>query len=459
LLAKWLPREKSKTFSALVPFIIRSLYTQQEPDALGARRQYRKHVSEMNRVLETTEVKMCGKTWATIEPGKVPGKCLMKNRVAFYNQTKKNKNSRVARSTDPDRIKCAENFKGHMKKVETGEATIKGANVVYPHEVVREITKLVEWRVEFEECKTVRKNDHYDPEYWRCNDSEESARLLAEKRQRLVDAEPAEDKAARLQRLQEIDDQLQLLEAQWKAIRKEFEGPMSLRRVLPICDFSGSMEGVPMSVSLALGILISELSSETFRNCIIPFSETPKWIELVEGMKLREKIKQLMDDGSWNMNTNFEAAYRLVLDRMIERKTPVGEEPEDILVFTDMGFDDAVCYRVRCRGDAPVEPLPKWATLVERFKGDFLKASEMVHGVDSPFQWTPPRLVIWNLRAEYKDYQARATEPGVLQLSGWSPSALKVLTSGINVQTPYEGFREIIDDARYAPIWKALQRS
>ena len=167
-----------------------------------------------------------------------------------------------------------------------------------------------------------------------------------------------------------------------------------------------------------------------------------------------------MDDGSWNMNTNFEAAYRLVLDRMIERKTPVGEEPEDILVFTDMGFDDAVCYRVRCgHDDEPVEPVPKWATLVERFKEDFSKASEMVHGVDSPFQWTPPRLVIWNLRAEYKDYQARATEPGVLQLSGWSPSALKVLTSGINVQTPYEGFREIMDDERYTPIWKALQRS
>jgi len=40
-----------------------------------------------------------------------------------------------------------------------------------------------------------------------------------------------------------------------------------------------------------------------------------------------------------------------------------------------------------------------------------------------------------------------------VQLSGWSPNVLKVLEKGrVNVQTPYEGMRAILDDERYGKI-------
>jgi hypothetical protein len=60
-----------------------------------------------------------------------------------------------------------------------------------------------------------------------------------------------------------------------------------------------------------------------------------------------------------------------------------------------------------------------------------------------------PRIVIWNLRAAFKEYQAKADRQGVLALAGWSPSAMKVLTSGIQVSTPYESMRAVLDDPRY----------
>jgi len=58
--------------------------------------------------------------------------------------------------------------------------------------------------------------------------------------------------------------------------------------------------------------------------------------------------------------------------------------------------------------------------------------------------------VIWNVRAEFKDFHAKADQEGVVQLSGWSPSILKALqTGGVQVQTPYQGMRQILDDKRY----------
>ncbi len=60
-----------------------------------------------------------------------------------------------------------------------------------------------------------------------------------------------------------------------------------------------------------------------------------------------------------------------------------------------------------------------------------------------------PRIVIWNLRAAFKEYHAKADRKGVLALAGWSPSALKVLADGIKVTTPYESMRAVLDDKRY----------
>jgi hypothetical protein len=64
--------------------------------------------------------------------------------------------------------------------------------------------------------------------------------------------------------------------------------------------------------------------------------------------------------------------------------------------------------------------------------------------------------VVWNLRAEYKDFHAKADQEGVVQLSGWSPAILKALQmGGVQVMTPFQGMRSILDDARYDPVRKA----
>jgi hypothetical protein len=129
----------------------------------------------------------------------------------------------------------------------------------------------------------------------------------------------------------------------------------------------------------------------------------------------------------------------------------VGEEPEDLIVLTDMGFDAAVRMRDSYDSDEEEEESSEWKGQLAMIREAFQKAGEEVWGTGQG--WKPPRIVIWNLRAAFNDFHARSNQDGVLQLSGWSPSMLKALQAkGIQVRTPYEGMRQILDNERYDPI-------
>jgi hypothetical protein len=124
----------------------------------------------------------------------------------------------------------------------------------------------------------------------------------------------------------------------------------------------------------------------------------------------------------------------------------VGEEPEDLIVLTDMGFDAA--SMIRNVNSNYIEPQPYQ---LEAIRTAFKEAGEKVWGKGKG--WNPPRIVIWNLRVEYDDFHATADQDGVVQLSGWSPNVLKVLEKGrVEVRTPYETMRTILDDKRYGKI-------
>ncbi len=278
------------------------------------------------------------------------------------------------RSIKDDRVKCAANFKAHLEQVLVGKATVKGSGTVFPHEITRRITGA-------------------------------------------------------------SGDEEALLNAQWSAIRDGVTGKPGVAKCVPMCDFSGSMEGLPMDIAAALGILLSEVNHPAFRDYVLTFDAKPQWLHFPAAATLKEKVA-ITKRSPWGMNTNFEAALQLILDRMVEHKVPVGEEPENLVVFTDMGFDAATT----------VAPGAGWETLLETFQRRFKAAGG----------WSLPRIVVWNLRAAYKDYHATADQEGVLMLSGWSPSCMKVITEGVQVQTPYEGMRALLDAARYDAVREVL---
>lgn len=377
LLAKWLPREDSKM--KLQAMYFASILFPDIPEGPDRFCAYRKAISAINKKLNTTEITMCGGKWADLEPGKIPGRCMLKNRKAFLYQNNKSKKE----PTNEDRIACKDKFLAHI----TGGGKVHAAGTVYPHEIASRM---------------------YNASTSICDEEEK------------------------------------VLEAQWASIREEVAAAGGLRKVVPMCDFSGSMNGTPFDVSLALGILISEINNEAFRDHIITFDSTPNWLSFKDCKSLKEKILKTHSYGE-GLSTDFQKACDLILERLVECKVPVEDAPEDLLVFTDMGFD-AACGSTSSYYTSNiyshVVKTKSWQTHCQMIRESFEK-----HG------YKMPRIVIWNLRAQYKDFHAKADEEGVVLLSGWSPSVLKAIQgNGIQNQTPYQALRHILDDERYDAV-------
>ena len=396
LLAKWAPREKSHG-APLAKRLAKRLFA----DSLVVSEKlkaYRKMVSALNKHIDTVEIKMCDRHFADIEPGHVPGRALQKYRRAFLNEASTWQDGKRIqrpggdeRSTEYDRVEAARHFSEHFAAGAKGDVILKGADTVYPHEVVEAV--------------------------YQSHDISESERNL---------------------RL-----------GQWLAFVAKAKEGGALKNCLAMCDFSGSMDGLPKMVSLALGLLIAEVSGT---NKILTFDSEPKWHTFEPDHNLYQKVASIGDIGQ-GLSTDFQKAMDLVLQDIKERRVKPEDVVKDLIVFTDMGWDEACSSSEQSpftgndyRNNVKTK---EWQTHIQMIRENFRRAGEDLHGV--PF--VPPRIVIWNLRAEYSDFHARADEEGVVMLSGWSPALFKVLQEkGVEVLTPYAALRLQLDDPMYQPV-------
>jgi hypothetical protein len=416
LAAKWAPREGSK-YGKIAKKLANVLFPLQLVDTYSSQmRHYRQLVAEMNAKLNTVEIKMCGDQWGTIEPAKVPGRAGKLYNRAFLNLP----SSYHAKGTSPSRAKfrhpdnqmrneCRKHFEEHYAKAAKGEAKVHGADTLFPHEVVKKAF--------------------------------EGKRL-----------QPAE---------------LDHLNAVWLQMVAKAKACGGLGRTLFMSDFSGSMESssvgdIPYWVSMALGILGSQVCSEEFQDRLMTFDSTPTWHVFPKGANLVERVATLINSRMGRgLSTDFQKAMDLVLTTLKENRTKPGQEPENLVVLTDMGWDEACSssetssytgnhYRY-------VVKTAPWQTHLEMIQEAFKRAGEDMWGPGQGFQ--PPRIVIWNLAASPQtDYHAKADVPGVALLSGWSPSQFEILQKeGPRQLTAYEILRMELDHPRYEPIRERIR--
>ncbi len=420
LCAKWAPREKANP--PLTKALANTMFPQ-ETKISSRLARYRSIVSRLNRRLDTTEIKMCARTFADIDPARVPGRCLAKNMKAFLNEPKTGRGLR--HPDDKDRMDARQHFKDYFDAAKEGKLTVKAANVVYPHEIIKRIaipgSSLAMRLGGALGCAT-------DPQ------------------------PPSEAEAAGLC-------------AQWDAIVKAAREAGGLGRSLAMCDFSGSMLSAPSAkdtpfwVSMAMGLLISELTTDEFKDTFLTFDTNPT-LHTVKGQTIFERVAAIGDIGQ-GLSTDFQKAMDLVLATLKAKRCRPGQEPKDLIVITDMAWDQACAsnqtsvytghsYRHVVKTDG-------WQTHIQMIREAFRRAGEDMWGEGNGFQ--PPRIVIWNVAATSKDFHAKSDEEGVIMLAGWSPSLFKVLTTeGARVQTPMEALRTQIDDPRYNPIRERLRQ-
>ena len=127
LVGKWAPRENSK-FKWLA-LLIATKYSNLVNDSLLSKKQrliqYRHAISNLNKLLDTTQIKQCSQNWAMINFNNVTSITMNKQTLAF-NYVYKNGN---IRGNNQDRIQCAENLKTFVNEIKNSNKTINGKNV------------------------------------------------------------------------------------------------------------------------------------------------------------------------------------------------------------------------------------------------------------------------------------------------------------------------------------------
>jgi len=197
---------------------------------------------------------------------------------------------------------------------------------------------------------------------------------------------------------------------------------MTLASLIPMCDVSGSMSGIPMIVAIALSILLSEICHENFRDLVLSFSSDPVWEDLKGCTGLCDKVRKLQCS-NWGMSTDFYKAFTRIA-KIVEDNGISVEDTPDMVVFSDMQFDASLGGSSYGYGGGAK---PKsWNTMHKRIVKMFNDLGMRMDGAPR----TPPKIVYWNLRSDTVDYPAAADQEGVATMSGYSPSLMKFFISG-----------------------------
>ena len=210
-----------------------------------------------------------------------------------------------------------------------------------------------------------------------------------------------------------------LIEAQWNTIKKGIQELNTFKNVTAIVDVSGSMNGTPMMVAIALGILVAECTTGCYHGEVITFHENPSWYKL-HGNNLCEQVN-ILKNAPWGGSTNMKSVFDLILSKAIAAKLEPDEMVKTLFIFTDMQFDS--CDRNN-----------KWNTTFQQAKNNFESAG-----------YAFPNIICWNLRTSVtKSLPVSQNEEGYSMLSGFSCELLKCLLNGEDI-TPLKSMLHILE--------------
>jgi hypothetical protein len=285
LVSKWIPREKSKygwiyKLMAHKYYYLTSEEMNQHKKTQTVYKQFRKTISQLNNYIDTTQIKMAGQNWSSIDFNRVTSKTMHINKLAFMNRTKSN----TERKNNDDRRQCAENLSSYIKEVQNGDTNkkIHGKRVNVYELVKSALTQKTQ------EEQTITNLQ------WKDNATQNHA---------LGNFIPMADTS----------------------------GSMTTNNCIPLYN------------SIGLSIRISELANDAFKNRILTFSQHPEWVNLdyIENDNFVEKVKKV-SRANWGMNTNFYGAMKLILDSLIQNEVdPTTVENLVLVVFSDMQIDQA----------------------------------------------------------------------------------------------------------------------
>lgn len=215
------------------------------------------------------------------------------------------------------------------------------------------------------------------------------------------------------------------LEAMWKNLNRS-----SLSNTIVVADTSGSMyQESAIYISLAMAILFSEVLKGPFKNSFITFSSKPQIVSFNDNDLLKDKLLKIVEIIE---NTDIKKVFELIY-RCGKNAKPE-EMPENILIISDMQFDEAVV------------------------DGESLNVIELKNKIFGklPFKYDP-NVIFWNVRNSY-GIPSEKDERGIILLSGSSQEVIGSLVDiDGNIVTnekgeklnPEEAMLKVVDKDEY----------
>jgi hypothetical protein len=429
LLAKWIPREKSKKFGWIHKILAMDYFehyghlgwTKRATDK--AQTYYRKIVSRLNRYIDTVQIKQCSQVWKAIDFDNVTSITMMKQRKAFLNEKGLH---------DNDRIICRQHLLQYIDQVKNGTKEIKGRRT----SMIDFVKAAIELKYTSDSYTTDKNSNH------------ESERFI--------------------------------INEAWKNNSKDTK---SLENMIAMVDTSGSMESEnsqPLYSAMGLGIRVAEKSKLGKR--IMTFDANPTWINLDNCKDFVDEVHTVRQAG-WGMNTNFHKAMELILNQIKVNKLAADDVENLVLVvFSDMQFDaaekndefnnpihindsscgsrymgntcgpnDSSCgSQYRGGGGAVTETEAATArqTVRQILVKKFHDAGVEICGTG----YKMPHILFWNLRST-NGFPELSYQNNVTMLSGYSPMLLNSFMedgmTGLRDVTPWGMLTKMLDKDRY----------
>ena len=201
---------------------------------------------------------------------------------------------------------------------------------------------------------------------------------------------------------------------------------------LAVVDTSASMRASradsPINVAISLGMYCAERAKGPYAGHYVAFSRRPRLVK-VEGVDFCDKVKRIYDANLCE-NTNIEATFDMLLD--VARRNGCTQEdlPKNIIVISDMEFDQARGYY---RWDNKSET----STLMENIEKKW-----------NAYGYQMPKLIFWNVDARSDNF-AMEVKDGISFVSGCSPVIFKQVMTG---KTAYDLMYEVLNSKRYSVI-------
>jgi hypothetical protein len=225
-----------------------------------------------------------------------------------------------------------------------------------------------------------------------------------------------------------------VVEAQWNVIVQDVRNLGVLSDCIAVVDTSSSMNSpnyLPMDVAVAMGMIISDVTTGPFHGNLLTFNTTPAFAVIPDG-SMYERFSAV-NRMSWGGSTNLEGLFRLVLDKCVENKLTPEMVPKRMFIISDMQFNTATDH---C--------------------GTSVTNMEKIESLYRDSGYVRPQIVFWNVNGATDDFPCTTDSNGTVMISGFSPVILKSVMNSKECSS-VSVMRHTLSDQRYSQIKDILE--